>query len=343
MAHPIGLLANPAAGKDIRRIVARASVFDNQEKAAIVRRAVAGAVATGATTFFYFADGHGIARAGLDDFEGRITSEAIEVPTRNGALATERAAVAMHEAGCVAVLVLGGDGTSRAFCRGWPDAPLLSVSTGTNNVFPRFVEATVAGSVLGTLATGAITIDEVAKQAKCIEVTMPDGSPDIALIDAVVSAERFVGSRALLDPGTLRRLLLTRADPAATGMTSIGGLMAPVSADEDHGLDVTLGTGPRSKRVLAPIAPGLFEPIDVARVRRWNLNEAVEIEGDHVLAFDGEREHRLPASTTATARLTRDGPRVIDVEGAMRLAAQRGAFQLPMKSPHGNRTTKRRR
>ncbi len=29
---PIGIVCNPASGKDIRRLTARASVFDNQEK-----------------------------------------------------------------------------------------------------------------------------------------------------------------------------------------------------------------------------------------------------------------------------------------------------------------------
>ena len=43
----IGIIANPASGKDVRRLVARASVFDNQEKRAIVRRALMGMAAAG--------------------------------------------------------------------------------------------------------------------------------------------------------------------------------------------------------------------------------------------------------------------------------------------------------
>ena len=61
MSSALGFIANPASGKDIRRLVARASVFDNQEKAAIVRRAAAGAVAAGASELVYMADLHGIA------------------------------------------------------------------------------------------------------------------------------------------------------------------------------------------------------------------------------------------------------------------------------------------
>jgi predicted polyphosphate/ATP-dependent NAD kinase len=48
---PVGIIANPASGKDIRRLVAHASVFDNQEKRNIVRRAIMGAVASGAVIY----------------------------------------------------------------------------------------------------------------------------------------------------------------------------------------------------------------------------------------------------------------------------------------------------
>ena len=37
------------------------------------------------------------------------------------------------------------DGTNRAAVKGWRDAPLLTISTGTNNVFPMMVEGTTAG------------------------------------------------------------------------------------------------------------------------------------------------------------------------------------------------------
>ena len=64
------------------------------------------------------------------------------------------------------MLTLGGDGTNRAFALGWRDAPLLPISTGTNNVFPRFVEATVAGAAAGLVASGAVALRDVARQAK---------------------------------------------------------------------------------------------------------------------------------------------------------------------------------
>ena len=43
----VGIIANPAAGKDIRRLVAHGRVVSNQEKANILRRVFAGVVSTG--------------------------------------------------------------------------------------------------------------------------------------------------------------------------------------------------------------------------------------------------------------------------------------------------------
>jgi len=39
---PVGIIANPASGKDIRRLVALGTVFDNQEKLNIDRRILLG-------------------------------------------------------------------------------------------------------------------------------------------------------------------------------------------------------------------------------------------------------------------------------------------------------------
>ncbi len=48
MSRPlVGIIANPASGRDIRRLVAYGTVFDNNEKMAIVRRVLLGLEAVG--------------------------------------------------------------------------------------------------------------------------------------------------------------------------------------------------------------------------------------------------------------------------------------------------------
>ncbi len=43
----VGIIANPASGKDIRRLVAYASLMDNNEKTNLVRRIILGIDSTG--------------------------------------------------------------------------------------------------------------------------------------------------------------------------------------------------------------------------------------------------------------------------------------------------------
>jgi predicted polyphosphate/ATP-dependent NAD kinase len=330
----IGIAVNPASGKDVRRLVARASVFDNQEKCAIVRRAIVGALGAGANVFAYVPDSHGIAASALAEFGDEVCYRAVDAPHTASALDTIRGARALRDADCAAVLTLGGDGTNRAFALGWRDAPLVPISTGTNNVFPRFVEATVAGAAAGLIASGRIALRAVAARAKAISVEIDGERDDLALIDAVLTDERFVGARALLDADSLRLALLTRADPSAVGITSIGGLIAPLADDEDRALLLTLGRGAAAVR--APIAPGLYSIVRVSDVRSVELGETVTVAGPGVLAFDGERDRVLKSGQSARLTVRRDGPWVIDVARTLALAAACGAFRVDAGDANGD-------
>lgn len=333
----IGIIANPASGKDVRRLVARASVFDNQEKQAIVRRALAGIVASAGLEcrIAYLDDQHGITRQALAESGLAISAEAVPATRTSSALDTISAARALRAANCCVVLTLGGDGTNRAVARAWPDVPLIALSTGTNNVFPSLLEATVAGAAAGLIAAGRIALGEVSSQRKLILVRIDGQTDDLALIDAVLSAERFVGARALLDPEALRTVLLTRADPAAVGMTAVGGLLSPLDDDCDAGMLLELGAGGDALNV--PIAPGYYRTLHVRSRRQIAFGESVTVNGPGVLAFDGERERELAPQQQARLTIERCGPRVVDVPATLRLAAERGLFRVPFSTADGAR------
>ena len=70
---------------------------------------------------------------------------------------------------------MGGDGTNRIVANAWKEATIVPLSTGTNNVFPEPVEATLAGSAAGLVAAGRVAVDEVATRAKLVWVRTPDG------------------------------------------------------------------------------------------------------------------------------------------------------------------------
>jgi len=326
MSASIGVVANPASGKDVRRLAARASVFDNREKAAIVTRAITGAVNAGARSFAYLDDSHNIAASAMQILPTCCNVQKVDSVKTASSLDTTRGAEALSKLDCIATMILGGDGTSRAFVKGWRDAVLLPVSTGTNNVFPRFAEATVAGAALGVLASGGVQLEEVVVPVKIIDIEIEDEEPDIALIDAVVTSDRFVGSRALLDASVIRKILLTRAEPAAVGMTSVGGLLLPVTGEEDSGL--LLDTGKAGTKVNVPIAPGMFQTITIASVNKVLFDQRVSVVGPCVLAFDGERERVIKPGQKVSMSVSRRGPGVLNIEKTMQLAAQRQLFKV---------------
>ena len=321
----IGLIANPASGKDIRRLVAGASVFDNNEKQNIIRRVMIGASAIGVNTFVSMPEPNQMAEQAAERLRGAVELEPVSSPLTSSAIDTEHAARAMCDAGCAVVVTLGGDGTNRAAARGWRDLPVLAISTGTNNVFPSMVEGTIAGMAAGLIASGAIPIESVTEVSKTITIEIPEEPEDLALIDAALLGGSFVGSRAIWSAAVLRAVVLTRADPAGVGLTAMGGLMRPIEAGHDGGLLLRCGEGGES--VLAPVAPGLMESVAISEARPMALGESVELEGPGVLAFDGERERPLARGKAATLTLRRDGPRVIDVRKTLHVAACNGLLR----------------
>ena len=270
----------------------------------------------------YLADANRLVESALAElgFDG----EAVEVETNGKAVDTTNAAVAMRGAG--AVVTLGGDGTNRAFAKGWLDAPLIPLSTGTNNAFPVMREATTAGAAAGLLASRRVPLEAVAERAKVIHVDIEGEPPDLALIDAVLTHDRFVGARALDDPAKLVAAMLTRADPAGVGMTSVGGFAHPLSERDDAALTLRFdGASPRC--VVAALAPGRFESIGLGQTRTAMLGEPMRLKGPGVLAFDGERERVLAPGQAATFRTFRDGPWVVDVRRVLARAVACGGRQ----------------
>ena len=57
----VGIVANPMSGRDIRRLVAQASVFPNAEKTNMVLRLLAAAGAAGVERALVSTDGMGVA------------------------------------------------------------------------------------------------------------------------------------------------------------------------------------------------------------------------------------------------------------------------------------------
>jgi hypothetical protein len=225
------------------------------------------------------------------------------------------------------LIVLGGDGTNRAVCKVWREAPLVPLSTGTNNVFPAMVEATVGGSAAGLVASGRLALHEAAERAKLVHLRVEGEADDLALVDVTQLVGDRVGNLMPFDPTRIRRVVLARAEAASVGTSSIGGLLEPCSSADEFGVVVDCVEHERGGRPLrVPISPGLYRTVHVQAARRLAPGQPIQIWGPAVLAFDGDRERTLADGQVARLWVQRDGPWVIDLGRTLELAARRGLF-----------------
>ena len=114
----IGIIANPASGKDIRRLVSYATTIDNREKVNIVKRITLAAQSMGIDRILFMPDTFQIGRAVMTDLarDGLLETELciLDMPITASYEDTIRAAELMEAMGAGCCVVLGGDGTSRA-------------------------------------------------------------------------------------------------------------------------------------------------------------------------------------------------------------------------------------
>lgn len=116
MVSKVGIIANPASGKDIRRLVAYASIMDNNEKTNQLRRIIMGIDATGVDEILIMPDYYGLGERALDGIErkelkARVT--VMDMPLSYTSEDSTRAAELMSQQGVGCIVTLGGDGTNR--------------------------------------------------------------------------------------------------------------------------------------------------------------------------------------------------------------------------------------
>ena len=334
----VGMIANPAASKDIRRLVAQGRVVPDWEKVNTLKRALLGLQAVGVDRVVAMPDSsHLVARA-RDDANLSLELESLDMPALYTEGDTVRAAQMMEEMGVGCVITLGGDGTNRAVAKGSASIPIVAVSTGTNNVFPTMIEGTLAGLAAGLVVQGDLDLSRVTVVSKMLEIYIDGQYQDMALVDVALSRERFVATRAIWDMSTIYEVFLTRAEPSSIGLSSIGGRLQPLSLEEEGGLYYRLadsvGTVAANRdpdtsiKVLAPIAPGMISTVPIADWRLLEEGERVPVEPRFcTIALDGERSISVTPDHKVEVGITRTGPPVVQVELVLETAATLGLFR----------------
>ena len=326
----IGIIANPQSGKDIRRLVSYATTIDNNEKVNICKRICLAAHGIGVEKAVFMPDtftmGYSVQYQLEDDRMPCCSIEVLDFNFEATMADTVQAAAMMEELGLGCVVVLGGDGTSRAAAKSLRKTPMLSISTGTNNVYPAMMEGTVAG-----MAAAATALMEdpysVCIHDKRIQVYVNGSYRDMALIDAVISDDEFAGAKAIWDPAKMKHIIVSRCHPASIGFSAVPGAYRIVEDTDPFGFAVALGE--EGTAVRAPIAAGILTTMYIRSSRELPLGEPYTVVADRpcMIALDGEREVKLFPGDRADFVVTADGPWRVLPRKAIAYAQQLGMFR----------------
>ncbi|HHZ01669.1 MAG TPA: ATP-NAD kinase [Tissierellia bacterium] len=329
----IGIIANPASGKDIRRLVSHATVIDNNEKINIVERIVLGAQALGVEKVYMMPDSYNIGYRVADKLischELKCEIVVLDMPYFDSMEDTVRAVEYMEnneEIKCI--VTLGGDGTNRAVAKSIKNTPLITVSTGTNNVYPVMMEGTIVGMAAAAVSSGKFDEEKFILRDKRIEIYRDNIFIDIALIDAVISTDVFIGSKAIWDMNSIEKIFVTRSHPASIGFSSIVGCKKIIYPEDDFGACVDINLN--NNEIMAPIAAGVVEPISVGEPKILSLNDEYEYitERRGTIALDGEREIEYAKDQKFVFKIRRTGPYHVDVIKVLEVAQISGFFTL---------------
>ena len=264
MAPTVGIIANPASARDIRRVVASATGLQIADRANIVLRVLAAVASCGIEEVLVMPETGGIRGhvvRGIERWRNQREKRYphvtfLDMPVTGTVEDTKLAARLMHSAGVACIVVLGGDGTHRAVASECGRVPIAGISTGTNNAFPDHREPTITG-----LATGLAVMEHIPEHVafcanKRLDVVVNGLPPEHALVDVALVTDAYVGARALWRTHTFRELYVTFADPQVIGMAGIAGLIEPVSRKEAGGLMMRLAPAANATRREGPDRSG---------------------------------------------------------------------------------------
>lgn len=329
----VGVIANPSSGRDVRRLLGWASVFPVSEKVNVVLRLLSALAALGVGQAWMMPDAAGIAsrvREAADLARSRRPMPQVsllDMPILDAARDSAHAAAALAELGVGMIAVLGGDGTHRAVAAHCGEVPLATLSTGTNNAFPRLREATLVGLAAALVLGGRVAPQVGVRRNKRLRVRGADVE-EIALVDVCVSRHLARGAGAIGSGADLSEAFVSFAEPAQIGLSSIAGLSCPVSRDDPFGLHLRLGAG---RTLQAPLLPGVLESVSIAGVQRLLPGRPVPVAAPRgPLVIDGERLVEFDVGHGLQVELDLNGPRTLAVEAVLAEAARRGLlFEVP--------------
>lgn len=327
----VGIIANPASGKDLRRLVASAATVTHTEKINTLVRMLRALDALGVGRALIAPDPGNLGERAREIAAPALRGlhvEPVPLPWTLGTRSdSERAAAWLRDNDAACIIVLGGDGTSRAVAAHCGEVPLLAVSTGTNNAFPRMIEGTLAGMAAACIARLPDAAAALSR-APLLRLLADGECVSHALVDVAVIDTLDIGGGAVWESAIVRELFLAQARVDSIGLSAIGGVLDPLPPGCDCGLHLLLAgtTDAGATRLTAALGPGLMAEVAVERHRRFAGRFPVETRRG-VFALDGEREFLLDAARAWEVEFESNGPRVVNVETVLAIGVANGLFR----------------
>ena len=330
MGATVGLVVNPAAGRDIRRLTGGASVSDDYEKRRTAECVLSGLTLVDDVEVLVMPDRGSLGQQLVERAPDGLDVGLLEMTVGGDGQDTRRA-TEMFADEADAIVVLGGDGTNRDVAHTSADVPLVSVSTGTNNVFPNAIDGTVAGGAAALIATGAVPRSETTYQHGMVEAVADTANGErriFGLATLGLLDHKFIGTRAILDADKIIGGVVSRAFPTEIGLSGIAGGLAVHEPDQPGGIGYRLGPPEECpEQVDAITVPGVVERLGVREWEHLDDDQTMTFELPRgVISVDGERDLELREAVVDVAPVP-EGPWVVDVDAVYEHAARDGYFR----------------
>lgn len=309
--YKIGVIVNPDAGRDIRRLSAFAEYMDSNRKTLLATQFIGALYTLCRDIEFYIMPDINYTdekiRKNLHMFN--MPDEKIiklNIEQNNNEEDTIEAAKKFEDLQVDFVFICGGDGTNRLVFETASKLVLLPLSTGTNNAFPFRLNPTS----MALAAYYYLKNDILPVRCKAIEVNL-NGRLSYALVDVAVLDINTLGSKAILEIESLKELFLTVACMENIGLSTIGAVHGRIDIYDQVGYHVSFNNG--KNKVFVPFAPGIIKEVSFESIYKIRIDETIKLNtNDCVLALDGERMIEVNGQTELYITLREKGPLVID-------------------------------
>tara|TARA_B110000438_G_scaffold297750_1_gene344659 strand:- start:70 stop:1050 length:981 start_codon:yes stop_codon:yes gene_type:complete len=310
----VGIIANPLSGKDIRRLVASASVVSTHAKANELVKLYSGLVSEGIKKIVVMPDLSDITKRSREKFNDQVETEILKTTVIDHEETTIQAAKEMERRKLGCVVIFGGDGTCRLASKFLANTPILAISTGTNNLFPKKIDGTVAGMVVGKFYNLKNKKDYCFKEQK-LDIYINKKYKDSALVDAVISDIPYIGSKAIWNMDNVKEMFISKVIPEGIGFSSIAFHLTKKQDLINQGIYINFNDSRSPMIIKAPIAPGKIEEVLINKWKIFDSNDLIEIAlKSGTIALDGERTIEFSISEKPSVKLNLKGPISLIVE-----------------------------